>query len=105
MTRGQLDLTPVGTRRHHVTGEEHPVVALPRPVDWDEIVLLEGQPTYFYVDATGEECLCKRLLALDAGDNVVRRVTAPAQRQGIGATYGVGRSVSVVPDEIVAWVD
>lgn len=91
-------------------GEKLPLFRCPAPPDADNRVrLLDG--TLAYARADNALCctvLCKSLVAMNSGDNVVRRFRADEQSSsGISAPAMPGTSIYLtsVPDEIVGYVE
>jgi hypothetical protein len=112
MTQTIPTATRTGTaRRHHITGEKAPVVTLP-PAPWcggygpGDVVSLDGEALYVF-DVCGEQGLFREALAMDAGDNVVRRRTAPAGLTGIASPVlprTHAPTLTTVGDGLVAWI-
>lgn len=97
--------TPTGKRFAPEHDKSAPVVQVADRTA--SIVTLEGLTYYVHKDATGGTCLCKTLLAMDAGDNEIRRRSAPKPIYGLAAPFPYKSSppLTLVPLNVDAWVE
>lgn len=64
------------------------------------VTLGDGTACYVFDDGNENDplpVLCRELVAMDAGSNVIRRRTAPAKYSGISAPVPGNNSLTVVP--------
>lgn len=91
---------------HHITRERAPLATLPSPPrgsgGWEgSVTEYAGHIGYIHTDACAETGIFRTALAMDDGENICRKRSAPSSLQGICA----GRTkLTLVCTDLIAWV-